>query len=97
MNKTAARHITFHGTTPQGRVEHISMPDIGKSTRLFCLGEAVEIVYRCPKLNGGGDGKLAEYKHKFNRGTKLFADQSGRQWLFIHGKSLKVEEPGIIN
>jgi hypothetical protein len=87
------RYVTFHGHGPQGT----GQVDFPEPQELICLGDAVSIVYRCAKYNGGGDGQMALYEHKFARGAKLFTDETGRCWLHIHGPRIKVEEPGIIN
>lgn len=83
----------FHG---HGVQAHRTM-DFPEPENLICLGEAVEIVYRTNKKHGGGDGKTNEFVHKFAKGAKLFCDESGKHWLFIHGPKIRVEEPGIIN
>ena len=64
---------------------------------LIYLGNAVEIVYRSNKFNGGGDGKMAEYVHKFSSGTKLYMDERCKGQLYIMGNRLKVTEAGIEN
>jgi hypothetical protein len=87
------RYKAFHGRPPRFR-KRIAINPIRE---LVLLGDAVEIVYRSNKLHGGGDGKLAEYEHKFARGTKLYCTPDGKHVLLIHGPKLKVEEPGIIN
>ena len=58
------------------------------------LGRAVAIEYECDKLNGGGDGTKAVYRHKFGRGDILVMDESRRQ-LFVFGPRLRVTERGI--
>lgn len=83
----------FHGHGVRKRTS-IKIPDL---RQLVCLGDAVEIVYRSDKSNGGGDGKRAEYMHKFKAGAKLYCDASGNTVLLIHGPKIIVREPGIIN
>lgn len=91
--KAYRKYQEFHGKHPkaQGAV------DFPEPEELVCLGDAVEIVYRTDKRNGGGDGKPCDYVHKFAPGAKLFMDETGRHWLFIHGPRIVVKEPGIIN
>ena len=91
--KARKLYETFHGKSPRGE-KSIKFP---KVETLVCLGDAIEIVYKCDKLNGGGDGRQSEYVDKFKKGAKLFTDQDGRGWLFIHGPQIVVKEPGIIN
>lgn len=88
-----ARYRAFHGRSVRFR-RRIAIEPIRE---LIFLGEAIEIVYKSNKLNGGGDGKYAEYEHKFARGTKLYCTPDGKGVLLIHGPRLRVEEPGIIN
>lgn len=88
-----SRYKQFHGHD----VRNVHQLRIKSTRELVCLGDAVEIVYRSDKLNGGGDGKLAEYQHKFARGTKLYCTPDGRNVLYIHGNKLRVRAPGIIN
>lgn len=93
MSRAEATYEAFHGHGPRRRTS-IKVPDL---RQLVLLGDAVEIVYRCDKLNGGGDGKSAEYCHKFARGAKLYCDATGNTVLLIHGPKIKVRAPGIIN
>lgn len=87
------QYRSFHGHAPRGK-RRLKLPDIRE---LVELGDAVEIVYRCKKLNGGGDGKTAEYQHKFARGAKLYCTPAGVQILIVHGPKIRIREPGIIN
>ncbi len=87
------RYRAFHGHGVRKR----RVLRVNPIRELVELGEAVEIVYRSDKLHGGGDGKLAEYEHKFARGTKLYCTPDGKHVLMIHGPRLRVSEPGIIN
>lgn len=86
----------FHGKEPRGiiRLEVDTLKSFPKN--LVFLGEAVEIVYRCNKLHGGGDGRMAYYKHKFSKGTLLCTDRKMKQ-LYVVGKKLKVTAAGIEN
>lgn len=68
----------------------------GFPKNLIFLGEAIEIVYRCDKRNGGGDGRQAYYKHKFSKGTLLCTDRKMKQ-LYVVGQKLKVTAAGIEN
>lgn len=91
--KAVSKYAEFHGHGPRSEGS-IKFPE---PETLICLGDAVEIVYRCDKSHGGGDGRTSEYVHKFARGAKLYMNESGRQWLYVHGPKIIVKEPGIIN
>lgn len=65
--------------------------------QLIYIGNAVEIVYRSNKFHGGGDGTMAEYKHRFKNGVKLYMDERGKIQLYIKGAKLKVTNRGIEN
>jgi hypothetical protein len=83
----------FHGK-PARRT---SLLDIHVPKRLVLLGEAVAIEYRCDKLNGGGDGTKAVYRHEFDTPAILCMDERGRKQLYIIGPRLAVNDRGIIN
>lgn len=90
---TVSRFKQFHGRAPKRvTVETFRIPK-----GLVYLGEAVSIVYRCDKLNGGGDGKLAEYEHEFETPVALCMDETGKRQLYLIGKKLKVTDRGIVN
>lgn len=86
-------YATFHGK----RAKTITPKGFHVPKYLICLGDAVEIVYRCNKENGGGDGTTAEYKHTFARGTKLYMDERCGKLLYISGTRLYVNDRGIVN
>lgn len=89
-----SKYRAFHGRAPRRRLNTTrEFPDTGDD--LIQLGDAKSIVYACDKLHGGGDGKFAEYEHKFSRGTRLYTDAPG-QTLYVFGPKMKVQEPGII-
>jgi len=67
-----------------------------KPSQLVYLGRAVAIEYASDKLNGGGDGTMATYRHKFHKDDILCTDQDGKQ-LYILGSKLTVEDRGIVN
>jgi len=65
--------------------------------QLIYLGKAVSIIYENNKFNGGGDGKVAHYKHDFETPCFLYMDQTAKRQLYIIGNRLKVTEAGIEN
>lgn len=62
---------------------------------MVILGEVVAVEYQTDKLNGGGDGTMATYRHKFDRGSVLCADEKMKHQLYIIGKKIKVTSAGI--
>lgn len=62
---------------------------------LIILGEAVAIEYRSDKLNGGGDGTKAVYRHQFNKGAFVCADEKMKRQLYILGSKIVVTKAGI--
>lgn len=85
-----AGYRAFHGKEPT-REDAVAFK-VPKEFTL--LGRAVAIEYECDKLNGGGDGTKAVYRHKFGKGDILVMDES-RQQLFVFGPRLRVTERGI--
>jgi hypothetical protein len=87
------KYRQFHGKEPrsQGSVE-FPVPK-----KLVYLGEAVAIEYRCSKLNGGGDGKRAVYRHEFESSVKLCMNETGRKVLYLLGSRIMVDDEGIKN
>lgn len=86
-------YAMFHGKRPmRKRVGKFHVP-----THLVLLGDALEIVYRCSKRNGGGDGRMSEYVHKFSPGTKLYMDERRGKVVYISGAKLRVTDAGIEN
>ena len=83
----------FHGKKPK----QVTRGNFHVPTHFILLGDAVEIVYKCDKLNGGGDGRKWEYTHKFKKGTKLYMDERKGKVLYISGATLKVTSAGIVN
>jgi hypothetical protein len=83
----------FHGKNPR----YQSGVNFHVPKRLVYLGDAVAIEYRCNKLNGGGDGKRAVYRHKFETPAKVCMDERGRYCLYIIGNRIVVDDEGIKN
>lgn len=93
-SQTYRQYEQFHGHKPDRVLPSLKLPSM---RNLVCLGDVVEIVYRCKKKNGGGDGNLAEYQHKFSKGAKLYCTPDGNEVLLIHGHRIRVRSPGIIH
>jgi hypothetical protein len=87
------RYRQFHGKEPKSARQIRAYP----SKKLVVLGRAVAIEYRCSKYNGGGDGRSAVYRHEFETPVELCMDESGRQFLYLIGKNIIVDDEGIKN
>jgi hypothetical protein len=87
------KYEEFHGRVPK----HEDGIDFHTPKKLVYLGEAVAIEYRCSKLNGGGDGTRAVYRHEFETPAKVCMDETGRKCLYIIGNRIAVTDEGIIN
>lgn len=83
----------FHGKAPR----NVRDVDFHVPKGLIQLGQAVAIEYRCDKLNGGGDGKMATYRHKFGKGAILCMDERARNQLYILSPHITVDDGGIRN
>ena len=62
---------------------------------LICLASPEYITYISDKLNGGGTGRVEKFKHKFDKSTMLFTNESGTM-LIIMGPKLRVTKRGIV-
>lgn len=87
------RYRDFHGKRPKWTEEfRFKVPK-----NLIVLGDAVAIEYRTDKLNGGGDGKTAVYRHEFETPAFVCMDETGKRQLYILGEDVIVTEAGIEN
>jgi len=95
--KALREYQQFHGHRPRYSAR-VPFPDLSPGDTVVRLGRAVAIEYECDKLHGGGDGKMAVYRHDFETPVDLVSvQQNGKTWLFAHGKKLKVTRAGIEN
>jgi hypothetical protein len=62
---------------------------------LICIAKPTSISYYSDKINGGGDGKLAIYDHRFSAKTLLYTDPAGT-FLVIAGPNLRITQRGIV-
>lgn len=91
--KPEERYKTFHGFPVRWkRLFNFHTPKT-----LIVLGKAIAVEYECDKLNGGGDGKMAVYRHEIETPAYVCMDETGRRQLYIVGNKLKVTEAGIEN
>jgi hypothetical protein len=89
--KPVRQYKRFHGHDP--RTEMVYSFKVPKG--LVILGEVVAVEYLTDKNNGGGDGTFATYRHKFDRGSVLCADEKMKHQLYIIGRKIKVTSAGI--
>lgn len=92
MNKAKKKYEDFHGKP----VKRIGTIKFHEPKALVHLGQAISIVYKCDKKNGGGTGRPEYFEHEFSRGVQLFTDETGNR-LFIMGGKLSVKKSGINN
>lgn len=91
--KAANKYKQFHGFTVRWKRKF----DFHAPKTLIVLGKAVAVEYECDKLNGGGDGKRAVYRHEIETPAYVCMDETGRRQLYIVGNKLKVTQAGIEN
>lgn len=85
------KYKQFHGHP----YRYIKDFDFKVSKTLVILGKAVAVEYETDKLNGGGDGRKAIYRHEFETPAYVCCDPSGKRQLYILGDRLKITEKGI--
>ena len=86
-------YVLFHGKSPRRK----TTIDFHTPRRLTLLGEAYAIEYKCNKRNGGGDGRTAVYRHRFETPMVLAMDERKGRQLYVLGPELIVTERGIEN
>jgi len=87
------KYKSFHGHEPRSREKF----RFDNPKGLVILGRAVAVEYACDKQHGGGDGKLAVYRHEFETPSLVCMDEKGKRQLYIIGDKIKVTEAGIEN
>ncbi len=83
----------FHGRKPR----NFRRTRFHDPKNLTWLGYAHAVEYVSNKINGGGDGTWAIYRHRFKMGAELFMDERKRRQLYIVGDKIKVTDRGIEN
>lgn len=86
------KYEAFHGKP----TERIGKMKFILPKNFIYLGDAIEVVYKCNKKNGGGDGKMSEYAHKCGKGNILCTDENGKN-LYIFGPKQRITERGIVD
>lgn len=90
IKKAVKKYKAFHGTRPN----KLTSKTIKNFDTLVYLADPEFITYKSKKFNGGGDGTLNFFKHKFSKSTKLYCTLDGKN-LIIMGANIKVTPAGI--
>jgi len=92
MSTPKKRFKIFTGHNPEkiASVKKLRLPK-----DLICIARPEKISYYSDKLNGGGDGKLSLYLHRFGANIKLYTDPDGT-FLVIAGPNLRITQRGIV-
>ena len=90
--KAARVRVAFQGE----KVDHAARVPKPAPRVLVALGRAVAIEYESDKLNGGGDGQKAIYRHEFHPLNVLATDQDAKT-LYVIGPKLRVNSRGIVD
>ena len=93
LSRGLRRFRAFHGEPEDEVLEIEWLADPGT---MVVLGRAISITYESDKFNGGGDGQLALYEHKFHKDDVLVCDEGGNM-LAIVGPKLRITHRGIVN
>lgn len=89
--KVGRRYKTFTGKTPE-KAEVANK----KSPRDWVrIAKVLHLAYNSSKLNGGGDGTMQGFTHRFGAKIHLYTDPDGK-YLLIAGPGLKVTRRGIV-
>jgi hypothetical protein len=64
-------------------------------SELICIARAEFLTYYSSKLNGGGDGTLNKFKHRFGANIKIYTNPEGTI-VVLAGPGLKVTSRGIV-
>jgi predicted ABC-type transport system involved in lysophospholipase L1 biosynthesis ATPase subunit len=91
MRKGFQRYAEFHGK----RSKKVFEKTLHTPKELIQLGRIHAVEYECTKLNGGGDGKKAIYRHVFENPAYLYEDEQGCKQLYILGERIEVTNAGI--
>lgn len=64
-------------------------------SELICIARPEILTYYSSKINGGGNGTLQGFKHRFGAKTRIYTDPEGT-FILIAGPGLKVTPRGIV-
>lgn len=90
-HRAKRRYKAFTGKEP-GKAE---IQDKKAPSELICIARPEFLTYYSSKLNGGGDGTLQKFKHRFGAKIKLYTNPEGTI-LVLAGPGLKVTPRGIV-
>lgn len=90
-HRARRRYKTFTGREP-GKEE---FRKVKTPSELICIARAEILTYYSSKLNGGGDGTLQKFKHRFGAKIKLYTNPEGT-FLVLAGPGLKVTPRGVV-
>lgn len=90
--KSAKRYKTFTGY-PGEEPPKVTRKKTPKEW--VAIAKPLFIAYNSSKINGGGDGTLQGFKHRFGAQIQLYTNPEGTM-LLIAGPGLKVTSRGIV-
>lgn len=97
MKKRAVKmYRKFHGRDVR-EIGSMNIPIEEAAKGLVVLGKAHAVEYVTDKLNGGGDGTMAIYRHEFETPAYVCVDGKGRKVVYIVGEKVKTTSAGIEN
>jgi hypothetical protein len=91
MTRPVKQYRRFHGHDPRTEMVYAFKAPRG----MVILGVVGAVAFAPDKNHGGGDGTMAVYRHKFDKGSVLCADEKMKHQLYIIGKKIKVTSAGI--
>ena len=89
--KAVKRYEAFRGYRPR----RVTQKRVEPVLELVELAQPEYITYFSDKFHGGGDGKMAAYKHKFGKRVKMYCTPDGKM-LVIMGAGMSVQKRGIV-
>jgi hypothetical protein len=89
--KAKKRYQAFTGREPGTAASR----KIKTPSELICIAKPEHLTYFSSKLNGGGDGTLQGFKHRFGAKTRIYTNPEGT-FILITGPGLKVTPRGIV-
>lgn len=89
--KSKSRYKAFTGREAEAAtVKRVKTP-----SELICIARPEFLTYYSSKLNGGGNGSLQAFKHRFGAQIRIYTNPEGT-FVLIAGPGLKVTRRGIV-
>lgn len=89
--KARSKYKAFTGKEPaSAESKKIKTP-----SELICIARPEILTYLSSKLNGGGDGTMQGFKHRFGAKTRIYTNPEGT-FILITGPGFKVTHRGIM-